>query len=225
MRERSYYHAYDDRYRQIHAQKLQWFADSPSPIVDEVIQEFTISKQDRLLEIGCGEGRDAFVLLQQGFDLLATDISPVAISYCQNKIPDQKDHFQILDCVTQTLNRYFNFIFAVAVVHMLVLNEDRIRFYRFIQSHLTSDGIALICTMGDGNTEHQSDIRSAFDLQERIHEQTGKSVSVASTSCRMVSFQTFEKELFENGLKIVKNGMTAIEPDFPQMMYAVVRKV
>ena len=39
----------------------------------------------------------------------------------------------------------------------------------------------------------------------------------------MVSFQTFEKELEQNGLVVIKQGVTAIEPDFPQMMFAVVR--
>ncbi len=50
---------------------------------------------------------------------------------------------------------------------MLVLDEDRNGFYQFIRSHLKSDGIALICSMGDGNYEMQSDISNAFELQER----------------------------------------------------------
>ncbi len=33
MPERKYYNAYDDRYRQVHEQNLQWFGENPSPIV------------------------------------------------------------------------------------------------------------------------------------------------------------------------------------------------
>jgi len=78
--------------------------------------------------------------------------------------------------------------------------------------------------MGDGNRELQTDVRTAFDLQERIHEQSGKEVQIASTSCRMVSFGTFRAELHRNGLEIIKEGITAAPPDFPEMMYAVVKK-
>ena len=106
---------------------------------------------------------------------------------------------------------------------MLVPNEDRNAFYNFIREHLEPSGIALIGTMGDGTIERQTDIRTAFDIQNRIHEQSGKAIQIASTSCRMVNFQTFGNELEQNGLVVIKQGITAIEPDFPQMMFAVVR--
>lgn len=223
MPEQKYYAAYDDRYRQIHAQDLQWFQSAPSPIVAETIREFSISTLYKVLEIGCGEGRDAYPLLDQGFDLLATDVSPEAIAYCRKNMPDKADHFQILDCIGGELAQTFDFIFAIAVVHMLVPDDDRAAFYRFVRSHLNPNGIALIGTMGDGITERRTDIRTAFQLQTRTHQQSGKEVQIAATSCRMVSFPTFEHELRQSGLTIVKQGNTSIEPDFPQMMFAVVK--
>ena len=221
--QKKYYEAYDDRYRQIHKQELQWFSEAPSPIVFETIQAYSISPQSKLLEIGCGEGRDAYPLLGQGFDLLATDVSQEAITYCQTKFPDFSEHFQVVDCVTEKLDKQFDFIYAIAVIHMLISDEDRNAFYNFIRGHLSKSGIALICTMGDGNSESQTDARTAFDTVNRTHDQTGKAVVIASTSCRKVSFQTFEKELVRNGFYIIKEGITAVEPDFPEMMYAIVR--
>lgn len=106
---------------------------------------------------------------------------------------------------------------------MLVEDTDRDAFYAFIRNHLTTNGIALICTMGDGNLERQTDIRTAFDLQTRIHEPTGQEVSIAATSCRMVRFPTFHRELQRNGLKILEEGTTSAPPDFPMLMYAVVK--
>ena len=221
--QRKYYEAYDDRYRQIHKQDLQWFHTEPSAIVMETINAFAISQQNKLLEIGCGEGRDAFALLKKDFNLLATDVSSEAIRFCQKMLPDQSGRFQVMDCLSENLNSKFGFIYAVAVIHMLVLDEDRDAFYRFIRRHLNPTGIALICTMGDGSIERQSDINTAFDIQDRIHEQTGKAVKIASTSCRMVSFQTFEQELDRNELAIIQQGITSVKPDFTQMMYAVVK--
>lgn len=221
---RKYYEAYDDRYQQIHEQNLQWFSEVASPIVAETIRTFGLSAHAKLLELGCGEGRDAYPLLAQGFDLLATDISPEAIAFCRRKFPAFASRFQVADCVAGTLDGQFDFIYAIAVLHMLVSDEDRNAFYRFIHAHLTPDGIALIGTMGDGTVERQSDIRTAFDLHERIHEASGKAVQIAGTSCRIVNFQTFEAELAQNDFDVIKKGVTAVEPDFPQMMFAVVKK-
>ena len=86
---------------------------------------------------------------------------------------------------------------------------------------MKSDGIALICSMGDGKYEMQSDISNAFEIQEREHE-SGK-MMVARTSCRMVSFSTFENELLRNGLKIIEKGITSAMPNFNSLMYAVVQ--
>ncbi len=219
---RAYYEAYDDRYRQIHAMDLTWEDEAPSPIVEEVIKRYQLTKASRILEIGCGEGRDSRSVLENGYRLTATDISPEAIKYCKKSMPDFKSHFKVLDCLSDSLDEKFDFIYAVAVIHMLVLDEDRNGFYQFIQKHLKADGIALICTMGDGTFEMQSDISTAFDIQERDHE-SGK-MMVAGTSCRMVSFETFENELQRNGLEIVEKGTVSAMPNFNSLMYAVVRK-
>lgn len=224
MPQRKYYHAYDDRYRQVHGQDLQWSQGNPSQIVAETIADFAVSRQHRLLEIGCGEGRDAFPLLEQGYDLLATDVSPEAIAFCRDKRPAYAERFQVVDCVSGLLNGHFDFIYAVAVVHMLVPDEDRDAFYTFIRDHLNPTGLALICTMGDGAVERQTDIRTAFDLQRRVHQQSGRMLQIANTSCRMVGFRTWEKELERNGLDCIKKGITAVGLDFPQMMYAVVKQ-
>ena len=224
MEPRPYYEAYDDRYRQVHRENLEWFTRTPSPIVEQTIREFQIGPNSRILELGCGEGRDAIHLLRQGYRVLATDISPEAIAHCQRLAPAYGDCFQVLDCIGGKLEGEFDFIYAVAVVHMLVEDTHRKLFYQFIRNHLKPGGIALICTMGDGEIQRKSDITNAFSLQERIHEQSGKTVQIASTSCRMVDFPTFQKELEENGLTIIKQGITAIQPEFSQMMYAVVHR-
>ena len=219
---RKYYEAYDDRYRQIHNMNLQWAESDPSPIVQEIIEKLGITRSDKLLELGCGEGRDTKPLLLVGYDMLATDISPEAISYCQKQLPQFADRFQILDCITGKLDMQFDFIYAVAVVHMLVEDCDRNAFYSFIRGHLRSGGKALICTMGDGEIQRCSDPATAFTLQERIHQQTGTKVKIAGTSCRMVTFADFENELRNNGLTIIEKGITETVPGFSQMMYAVV---
>lgn len=219
---RKYYEAYEERYKTAHARGVSWETDICTPIVAEILQKYKIPKDQPLLEVGCGEGRDARALLNRGYNVLATDISQEAITYCQKQMPQCSSHFRALDCLTHTLDERFRFIYAVAVIHMLVLDEDRQGFYHFIRNHLQENGVALICTMGDGTCERQSDITQAFTLQERDHR-TGKML-VAGTSCRMVTWNTFEREIARGGLALVEKGMTSAPPSFDKLMYAVVSR-
>lgn len=222
MANKKYYEAYDDRYKQVHAHSLHWFHDCPSPIVTDVISTYQVTDQHKMLEIGCGEGRDAAPLLQRGFSLLATDISCEAIRFCKSSFPEHKDHFVKLDCLSDVLTDRFDFIYTVAVLHMLVDNTDRNRFYCFIRNHLTETGFAFVCSMGDGAVSHETDTSTAFELTPRIHAQSGITMNVATTSCRMVTFETFRREIAQNGFHIIEDGIASAGPDFPVVMYAVI---
>ena len=79
---RKYYAAYEERYKTAHANGVSWSSDVNTPIVMEVIDRYKIRREHKLLEIGCGEGRDSRTVLDHGFPLMATDISEEAIAYC-----------------------------------------------------------------------------------------------------------------------------------------------
>ena len=202
--EKHYYEAYDERYRTIHEKGFSWAGDVATPIVLEVIRRFNFSKEAQILEIGCGEGRDARAVLDEGYNLLATDISPEAISWCKSGYPAYAARFQVLDCLNCDHGGKFDMIYAVAVLHMLVEDEDRKRFYSFIRNHLSDNGIALVCSMGDGESEFSTRAEDAFEIRERKH--FSGPVQVASTSCRMVGFRRFEEEISEVGLTIVEKA-------------------
>lgn len=221
--EREYFEAYDDRYTQVHARGLRWSGDQPTPIVHEILEAFGIPKGGTLLELGCGEGRDAAWLLGRGFRVLATDISREAVDFCRRNDPEHRDSYRVLDCVNGQLEGEFSFIYAVAVVHMLVEDDHRQAFYRFIRSHLSKDGIALVCTMGDGERHMESDTAQAFTLQSRVHQESGQILQIAGTSCRVVDFPTFRRELAEAGFSVLREGITCAEPDFDSLMYAVIK--
>lgn len=219
-----YYHAYEGRYQQIHSEGKQWASDAPSSIVLQTIEKYHLPKEAQLLEIGCGEGRDAAVLLHQGWQLLATDISEEAVRYCREKFSEYADHFAVLDCLEDGMERQFDLIYAVSVLHMLVTDQDRRKFYHFIGEHLKQQGIALICTMGDGTEEHCTGLSTENIVEQR---QTGRPDDVAQVPrlpCKVVSFAGLRKEIDIAGLQLLEMGRTAALPDFPQMIYAVVKK-
>lgn len=105
---------------------------------------------------------------------------------------------------------------------MLVLDEDRQAFYQFIKNHLTENGVALICTMGDGEIEKTGDINQVNKTMEKIHPESGKKILVNILPARVVSMKNFEKEIQENDLILLESGITEM-PGFPVCMYSVVK--
>lgn len=219
---KKYYEAYDDRYRAIHGKGHTWFGSDRTPIVEETARKYGVIKSTPVLETGCGEGRDAAYMLDRGYDLTATDVSAEAVSYCKKKYPEYENRFRTLDCVNGEDGGKYGYIYSVAVIHMLVPDEDRAKFYRFIKEHLTENGIALICSMGDGVTEKATDINEAFEIREREH--ASGAVKVAATSFRMVSLPVFEKEIKAGGLVIKESGIVDGTSDYFSLMYAVAAK-
>lgn len=218
---RKYYEAYEERYKAVHQLGLEWNEKEPTPIVKSVIDKYHISKQARILEIGCGEGRDAIDLYKNGFNIYGSDISKEAIDYCISKSGYNK--FFQLDAVNGSMKEKFDYIYTIAVIHMLVLDEDREKFLKFIKDHKSNDGYALICSMGDGSDEYETDINRAFDTVDRIHESSERHVNVAATSCRKVNWKTFENEMIKTKFNILEKGVVYDVPGFDSMMYIVVR--
>ena len=220
----NYYEAYDKRYKQVHDKGLAWSPSNNTKIVEEVINKYHLEKEN-MLEIGCGEGRDAKYLLDKGYDVFATDISKEAIDYCIKNDPNHKDNYQVLDVLNDnSSNDKYGFIYSIACLHMLVLDEDRNKYYKYIHNHLKDDGYALILTMGDGIDESSSDISKAFDDVQRIHQESNQEISVATTSCRIVNFDTLLKEVEDNNFNSIKYGITEIENHFDIIMYILIKK-
>lgn len=216
---RKYYEAYEERYKSVHQLGLQWSEKEPTPIVMSIIDKYNISKQTRILEIGCGEGRDTIYLYKNGHNVYGSDISKEAIDYC--KLISGYHNFFQLDAVNGSMVEKFDFIFAIAVIHMLVLDEDRKKFLQFIKEHINNNGYALICSMGDGAEEYETDINCAFDTVDRVHESSNMHVKIAATSCRKVNWNTIENEMVKANLNIIEKGILRDVPGFNSMLYIV----
>lgn len=181
-----YYKAYDKRYRQTYENNSLWEISERTKEVIDTLKKYKITKNSNILELGCGEGRDAIYLLDNGYKVLGVDYSFAVIDKC-NELTNYKyvNNFKQLDLIENSLNEKFDFIYSVAVIHMFVLDEHRNKFYNFIYDHLKDNGIALIISMGDGTLEINSDLEKAFDDTKRVNINTNKEIMVASTSCRV----------------------------------------
>ena len=107
---------------------------------------------------------------------------------------------------------------------MFVNKIHREKFYNFINDHLNKDGLSLIVAMGNGIKEYTSDITKSFNNTKRTIINNGKSINVAATSCKIVSWPTFEKELADSNLIIKKKWISNKIPEFDSSMCVLVSK-
>ena len=220
-----YYKAYDKRYRQTYENNSLWEISETTKEVIDTLKKYKITKNSNILELGCGEGRDAIYLLDNGYNVLGVDYSFAVIDKC-NELTNYKyvNNFKQLDLIENSLNEKFDFIYSVAVIHMFVLDEHRNKFYNFIYDHLKDNGIALIISMGDGTLEINSDLEKAFDDTKRVNINTNKEIMVASTSCRVKKIDEMKKEIQLNNLKILEEKIIDDVPSFNKCMLFIVKK-
>lgn len=159
--------------------------------------------------------RGAIYLLNNGYNVLAVDYSNSVINKCR-KLSNNKynNNFKQFDLIEDVLDEKFKFIYSVAVLHMFVLDEHRNKFLSFIKEHLEEYGLAFICVLGDGEKEYVSDINEVFNDVERNVLNSNKMIKVATTSCRIVNWNSLEKEVSRNNLKIVKWWISDKVPEF-----------
>lgn len=221
----NYYKAYEKRYKQIHSQNYLWSTTKETPDVIKIIKNEKITHNDKILEIGCGEGRDAIFLLNNNFDVLALDYSNAAIEKCKELSKHKYDNnFRQFDIISDELDEKFDFIYAISVIHMFLYQKHRDKFYSFIYNHLKPNGSALIVSMGDGEKVYESDARKAFENVERTVINNDKLVNVATTSCKIVDWNNFEYEINKNNLIIKRKWISYTIPEFNPAMCAIVYK-
>ena len=223
--ENEYYKAYDQRYKQVYEKNMLWATRKNTKEVIDVIKKYKITKNDKILDLGCGEGRDAIYLLNEGFNVTAIDYSNEVINKC-NELTDNKyqKYFKQLDIFEDTLDDKFKFIYSIAVMHMFVLNIHRNKFLKFIYNHIEDNGLALICVMGDGKKEYASDINDALKNSKRKLFHNNEDIEVATTSCRIVNMDTFKNELTNNRFLIKRVWISEDIPEFDKSMCAIVTK-
>lgn len=222
---KNYYKAYEERYKETYKNNMLWETNEPTNLVLESIKKYKIDFKDKILDLGCGEGRDAVNLLNKGYNVLAVDYSNTVINKCIELTNNRYiNNFKQFDLLVDEMNIKFKFIYSIAVIHMFLLDSDRNKFYEFIYNHLEDDGYALIISMGDGIKEYKSDINKSFNITKRININNKKEVNVVETSCNIKNKNNLIKEIENNNLKILSIDIVDSLPNFDKCISIIVKK-
>lgn len=224
---KKYYEAYDERYKEVHSKGIIWGGTQPSLVIEDVIDQYKIEKPSKILDLGCGEGRDSINLLKKGYNVLGIDVSQKGIEKCNELCKSQniKGEFKQFDVVKNAeFDQKFDFIYSIAVIHMLVKNSDRCAFFQFINSNLKEEGIALVVSMGDGTQTYKSDPKTAFKKAQRECMETGEIMNITGTSCRVETLENLKKEAASSGLQIINEFITTKVYGFDKCIALVLKK-
>jgi SAM-dependent methyltransferase len=99
-----------------------------------------VSKGERVLDVGCGNGRIFKALSGQGVEYFGVDQSCALIKICQEKYSGQS--FVVADIADLgVISKYdFNWVFCVAVLHHLPGFDSRLNALKQLKNKLGEDG-------------------------------------------------------------------------------------
>lgn len=112
----------------------------------------------RVLDIGCGSGENAIWLAQQGFDVVACDLSPTAIQQAKDKLTATEAEvcFLVADFLADPMpDAPFGFIFDRGCLHCMDDESERKSFVEKVAGLLKEGGhwLSLIGNADEGERE------------------------------------------------------------------------
>jgi tellurite methyltransferase len=141
---------YDKRY----SAQLQEPGREPIPLVKGLSERI---HQGSVLEIGAGRGDNSLFLAGKGFDVLATDISPVAVTLIQEraKADGISLRAQVLDVDADKLPGNFDVIVCAFTLHYLDRTEA-LEAIKKMQAHTKAGGFNVLTTFTKEGTFYKN---------------------------------------------------------------------
>lgn len=141
-------------------------------LLDQVLKG-KIKSDAKILDAGCGEGRNLIYFLNNGFDVYGVDQNPDAIRMLQFIIGSNyshyaKDRFQVeqLDQLSYT-DRQFDYIICSAVLHFAQSEEHFWQMFNELDRILEANGTLFIRMASDiGLHGHESLSNGRFHLPD-----------------------------------------------------------
>ena len=104
--------------------QVPWAKSTSHPYLQDWLEKYPPQTEGKTaIVIGCGLGDDAEVLAKLGFKVTAFDISPTAISWCQQRFPNSEVNYFVGDLfnLDSSLQHSFDFVFECRTIQALPL--------------------------------------------------------------------------------------------------------
>lgn len=145
-----YYFGYEERYKKIYSVGADlWETGKPNESLLMVFRKYPNLFKGKVIDLGCGEGRDTIFLHKQNIDVRGIDISHSAIEKAKEKIGNFNDEPSIFSTGNVLyLNKYEDETFDLAMnmgcLHMINKNSDRLCHLQNVARVLKKGGYFLV---------------------------------------------------------------------------------
>lgn len=129
---------YDDKYRQ---EEYYW-GSTPSATCYKVLQNTPPDKHLRLLDIGCGEGRNSVFFARNGYDVTAFDLAESGVEKTKRLADKIGVNVNVLKANINEfrLEEEFDILFSTGVLHYIP-SELRREIFENYKKYTSKDGI------------------------------------------------------------------------------------
>ena len=151
---------------------MPWVHSKPDFNLVETVKDWKI-KPCKTLEVGCGIGTDAIWLAEQGFEITAIDVSPLAIEMAKENAGKSgvTSQFMVKDFLNDRLeNVPFDFVFDRGYFHSFKTNLRRKKIAKKIADYLSDEGmwLSLIGSCDSPPRETGPPMRSAKNIVNAV---------------------------------------------------------
>lgn len=126
-----------------------------------LLKDLLFVKSGKALDIGCGTGQMAKLLVDLGFDVLGVDLAEEAVKKARSRVPEAQ--FNVQDIEQDFPEEKFDLITCKLVFAFL---EDKQKFFRNVSHHLNEGGQLLIATPVKIKGEEYSDHYNSISVRE-----------------------------------------------------------
>jgi bifunctional enzyme CysN/CysC len=138
----------------------------PSPFARTVAER--LPRNARLLEVGCGNGRDSVFFASLGCDVTAIDVSPSAITLCRTTHDDTRVDFRAgaLSDVIESLASGYDAVYSRFCLHAMTRGEEQATLDGAAQLLKPGGALFIECRSINDSLARQGEVISPT---ERIH--------------------------------------------------------
>ena len=122
----------------------------PGSLLRQLVSSIPSTRGLDVLDLGCGEGKNAFFLANTGARVFAIDISERAIANARRLPSGDNVQFVVGDMkTTRWLDRPYDIVIAYGSLHCLRTEADVLSVLGRIQESTRSNGFNVICAFND----------------------------------------------------------------------------
>jgi SAM-dependent methyltransferase len=172
--------------------------ESEANYIDDLIKKYSI-KANSILELGCGTGKHAILLVQKGYEIVGVDISQNMVDQAQkiilkNKSLGRKVSFSCADIRSLNLNKKFDAVISLFhVVSYQTTNQDLQKTFSVAKNHLNENGIFIFdCWYGPAVLTQKPETRIKRLENEKVQiTRLAEPKIYANENCVDVNYQIY----------------------------------